>query len=53
MNIPRLSDLQAEYDAMVAIAMATLDAGYDLDPKFEKELTQLMRVVKSLGGNAR
>jgi hypothetical protein len=50
MNIPRLSDLQAEYDSMVAIAMATLDADLDLDPKFEKELTQLMRLVKSLGG---
>lgn len=50
MNTPRLSDLQAEYDAMVAIAMATLDADLDLDPEFERELTQLMGLVKSLGG---
>lgn len=48
-----LPSLQAEYDAMVAIAMATLDADQDLDPKFERELTLLMRVVKSMGGNAR
>ena len=48
-----LPSLQAEYDAMVAIAMATLDADQDLDPKFERELTTLMRVVKSMGGNAR
>jgi hypothetical protein len=45
-----LPTLQAEYDAMVKIAMATLDADLDLDPKFEKELTLLMRVVKSMGG---
>jgi hypothetical protein len=48
-----LATLQAKYDAMVAIAMATLDADLDLDPKFERELTALMRVVKSMGGNAR
>ena len=48
-----LPSLQAEYDSMVAIAMATLDADQDLDPKFERELTALMRVVKSMGGNAR
>jgi hypothetical protein len=50
MKTPRLSDLQAEYDAMVKIAMSSIDADIDLDPKFERELTQLMRVVKSLGG---
>ncbi len=48
-----LPTLQAQYDAMVEIAMATLDADLDLDPKFERELTALMRVVKSMGGNAR
>jgi hypothetical protein len=45
-----LPTLQAEYNSMVAIAMATLDADLDLDPKFERELTALMRVVKSMGG---
>ncbi len=45
-----LPTLQAEYNTMVAIAMATLDADQDLDPKFERELTLLMRVVKSMGG---
>jgi hypothetical protein len=45
-----LPTLQAEYNSMVAIAMATLDADQDLDPKFERELTLLMRVVKSMGG---
>jgi hypothetical protein len=45
-----LPTLQAEYNSMVAIAMATLDADQDLDPKFERELTALMRVVKAMGG---
>ncbi len=45
-----LPTLQAEYNAIVAIAMATLDADQVLDPKFERELTLLMRVVKSMGG---
>lgn len=53
MNIPRLSELQAEYDSMVAIAMATLNADQDLDPEFERELTQLMKLVKALGGQTR
>ena len=48
-----LKTLQAEYDAMVAIANATLDADLDLDPKFERELTLLMKVIKSMGGNVR
>ena len=48
-----LATLQAEYDSMVAIAMATLDADLDLDPKFERELTLLMKVIKSMGGNVR
>jgi hypothetical protein len=46
----RLSDLQAEYDEMVKIAMDSLNAGFDLSPEFEQELTNLMRLVKSLGG---
>jgi hypothetical protein len=45
-----LPTLQAEYNAMRDVAMATLDADLDLDPKFERELTLLMRVVKSMGG---
>ena len=45
-----LPTLQAEYNSMVAIAMASLDADLDLDPKFERELTQLMRLVKAMGG---
>jgi hypothetical protein len=48
-----LPTLQAEYDSMVAIAMRSIDAGIDLDPAFERELTALMRVVKAMGGNAR
>lgn len=50
MKSPRLSDLQAEYDAMVKIA---IESDYDLTPEFERELTQLMKVIKSLGGNVR
>ena len=45
-----LATLQAEYDLMVKIAM---ESDYDLDPQFEKELTNLMRLIKSLGGNVR
>ena len=48
-----LPTLQKQYDAMVDIAIATLDADQDLDPTFERELTALMRVVKAMGGNAR
>jgi hypothetical protein len=48
-----LPTLQAEYDSMVKIAMATIDAGFDLDADFERELTLLMRVIKSMGGNVR
>jgi hypothetical protein len=42
-----LSDLQAEYDAMVRLAV---ESDYDLTPAFQAELTNLMRVVKELGG---
>lgn len=48
-----LTSLQVEYDSMVAIAMRSIDAGVDLDPRFERELTALMRVIKSMGGNVR
>jgi len=43
-----LATLQAEYDLMVKIAM---ESDYDLDPKFERELTLLMKVIKSMSGN--
>jgi len=46
----KLNSLQVEYNEMVKIAMDSLNAGIDLDPQFEKELTNLMRLVKSLGG---
>jgi hypothetical protein len=46
----KLKDLQAEYNEMVKIAMDSINADIDLDPQFEKELTNLMRLVKSLGG---
>lgn len=42
-----LAKLQAEYDLMVKIAY---ESDFDLDPQFEKELTTLMRLIKSLGG---
>lgn len=45
-----LPTLQREYDQMKAIAMSSIDADIDLDPRFERELTALMRVVKSMGG---
>ena len=45
-----LPTLQREYDQMVAIAMRSIDADIDLDPRFERELTTLMRLVKSMGG---
>jgi hypothetical protein len=49
-QMTKLEKLQAEYDLMVKIAM---ESDYDLDPQFEKELTNLMRLIKSLGGNTR
>jgi hypothetical protein len=48
-----LPTLQAEYDRMVEIALDTIESGYNLDPTFEHELTLLMRVIKSMGGNVR
>lgn len=46
----KLEKLQAEYDLMVKIAY---ESDFDLDPEFERELTNLMRVIKSLGGKTR
>ena len=45
-----LPTLQAQYDQMVQIA---IESDYDLDPRFERELTQLMRLIKAMGGNVR
>jgi hypothetical protein len=45
-----LATLQKNYDAMVKIAKRSLDGNVSLTPAFERELTQLMRVVKSMGG---
>lgn len=45
-----LPTLQKEYDAMLKVAKRSLDNNVDLSPAFERELTLLMRAVKSLGG---
>ena len=45
-----LPTLQREYDAMVKIAIRSMDNDVDLSPAFEKELTSLMKVVKAMGG---
>lgn len=45
-----LATLQKQYDQMVKIAKRSLDGDVDLSPAFERELTQLMRLVKSMGG---
>lgn len=53
MNIKTPSDLptlQKQYDQMVKIAIRSMDNDVDLEPAFERELTQLMRLVKSMGG---
>jgi hypothetical protein len=51
MNTPKdLKTLQAQYDQMVKIAY---ESDFDLDPAFERELTQLMKVIKAMGGNTR
>lgn len=50
MKTLNLPELQKQYDAMVKIAKRSLDADVDLSPAFERELTLLMRAVKSLGG---
>ncbi len=46
-----LPTLQKQYDRMATLAMSCLANGETLTPKFERELTLLMRVVKSMGGN--
>ena len=49
-TMSKLNELQNEYNEMVKIAMDSINDDIDLDPQFEKELTNLMRLVKSLGG---
>jgi hypothetical protein len=45
-----LPTLQREYDAMKKVALQSISRDIDLDPKFELELTLLMRTVKAMGG---
>jgi hypothetical protein len=45
-----LPTLQKQYDRMATLAMSCLANGEMLTPKFERELTLLMRAVKSMGG---
>jgi hypothetical protein len=45
-----LVSLQKQYDAMVKVAKSSISHDVDLSPAFERELTALMRVVKSMGG---
>lgn len=55
MNIKTPSDLptlQKQYDAMKKVALQSISRDVDLDPRFERELTLLMRAVKSMGGKA-
>ncbi len=46
----KVSDYQREYDAMVRIAKSSIANGVELTPNFERELTNLMRLLKSMGG---
>lgn len=45
-----LATLQKEYDIMKKVALQSISRDVDLDPKFELELTLLMRTVKAMGG---
>jgi hypothetical protein len=45
-----LQSLQREYDAMVKVAKQSIARDVDLDPRFERELTLLMKAVKAMGG---
>lgn len=45
-----LATLQKEYDAMVKVAIRSLDNDIDLSPAFERELLALTKVVKAMGG---
>jgi hypothetical protein len=45
-----LPTLQKQYDRYATLAMSSLANGEMLTPKFERELTLLMRAVKAMGG---
>jgi hypothetical protein len=49
-KIKKVSDYQKEYDAMVKVAKSSIAHGVELSPAFESELTNLMRLLKSMGG---
>jgi hypothetical protein len=50
MNFKGLDYYQKQYDQMKSIAMSSIQNDVDLDPRFERELLALTRLVKSLGG---
>lgn len=50
MKFQGLDYYQKQYDAMVKIAKQSMSRDVDLTPAFERELTQLTKLVKSLGG---
>lgn len=45
-----LASLQKQYDQMVKVANQSIARDVELHPKFERELTLLMRAVKAMGG---
>lgn len=45
-----LASLQKQYDQMLKVAKQSLNNNVDLSPAFERELTQLTKVIKSMGG---
>ena len=47
MKITKLNELQRQYDSMVSLAEFS---NYNLTPEFAKELIELTKMVKSLGG---
>jgi hypothetical protein len=50
MKFKGLDYYQKQYDQMVKIAKQSTARDVDLTPAFERELLQLTRLVKSLGG---
>lgn len=45
-----LEALQKQYEMMVKVAKQSLNNDVELSPAFERELTQLTKLVKSMGG---
>jgi len=45
-----LASLQKQYDQMLKVAKQSFNNNVDLSPAFERELTQLTKVIKSMGG---